>query len=290
MLSFRFLSRWPLWLLYGLANLLYFLLAYVIRYRKLVIKTNLQQSFPTKSPAEIQSLVKGFYRNLTDLIVETIKLPTLSADELRRRVVFTNSEVATDWIRQGQTIIIMASHQANWEWLPAAAVLNGIPADSIYKPLSSPFFEKLMHEVRSTHGPKPVPMHQIPRELARRRHETRAIALVADQIPDAPEFAYWTTFLHQDTPFYPGTERLARSQKLPVVYIQLKRLKRGYYEGTFATVAEPPYDQLPQGAILERYRDLLESTIEHHPADWLWSHKRWKHHRGEYVKLEVKLE
>ena len=98
-----------------------------------------------------------------------------------------------------------------------------------------------------------------------------------------------TRFLHQDTPFYPGSERLARSLNLPVFYVEMVRLKRGYYEATFVPVAEPPYTDLPNGAILEHYRDLLEVTINAHPSDWLWSHKRWKHHREEYAKIETKF-
>ena len=117
----------------------------------------------------------------------------------------------------------------------------------------------------------------------------RRIALVADQVPDVPEQAYWTDFLYRDTPFYPGSERLARSRNLPVFYTELARVRRGYYEVTFTCIGEPPYANLPPGAILERYRDLLEETIRKHPSDWLWSHKRWKHWRGKYPKIEVKL-
>jgi KDO2-lipid IV(A) lauroyltransferase len=134
-------------------------------------------------------------------------------------------------------------------------------------------------------------MNALPRQMVARKHIPRIIALVADQVPDVPEQAYWTDFLHRDTPFYPGTERLARSRNLPVFYLQLVRLRRGYYEATFTLVGEPPYDDsLPPGAILERYRDLLEQTIRNHPSDWLWSHKRWKHWRGKYAKISTKLD
>ena len=183
----------------------------------------------------------------------------------------------------------MASHTSNWEWIPSASVLNGMPTDSIYKPLNDLFFEELMRSVRSSFGAVPVPMHTLPRRMATQKNVPRIIALVADQVPDVPEQAYWTNFLHQDTPFYPGTERLARSRNLPVFYTELARIRRGHYKVTFTLISEPPYDVLPAGAILERYRDLLENTIQRYPSDWLWSHKRWKHWRGKYAKIEVKL-
>lgn len=289
MIFFRLLSRLPLTVLYGLSDFLYFLLLYVIRYRKRVVLENLRLSFPEKSPADIQRIARGFYRNLTDLIVETIKMPAMSPDELRKRVHFTNDESIKNHLRAGQTVLIMASHSSNWEWIPSGSVLHGMPADSIYKPLNNPFFEKLMQEVRSTFGAVPVPMHTLPRRMAAQKNSPRLIALVADQVPDVPEQAYWTDFLHHDTPFYPGSERLARSRKLPVYYVDLHRVRRGYYQVTFVCIAEPPYSDLPEGAILERYRDLLEKTIQAYPSDWLWSHKRWKHWRGKYPKIEVKL-
>ncbi|QJW90685.1 lysophospholipid acyltransferase family protein [Spirosoma taeanense] len=289
MIFFRLLSRLPLGFLYGLSDFLHFLLLYVVRYRRRVVFENLRLSFPEKSAHEIQLIAKGFYRNLTDLVVETIKMPALSPDTLRRRVQFTNPELVKDRLRAGQAVIGMASHQSNWEWIPSASVLNEMPTDSIYKPLNSPFFEELMRAVRAHFGAVPVPMHTLPRRMAAQKNVPRIIALVADQVPDVPEQAYWTDFLHRDTPFYPGTERLARSRSLPVFYTELTRVRRGYYEVRFTLIGEPPYTDLPPGTILERYRDQLEETIRKHPSDWLWSHKRWKHWRGKYSKIEVKL-
>lgn len=291
MLFFRFLSRLPLSVLYGLADFLYLLLVYVVRYRRRVVLENLRLSFPEKSNHEINNIARGFYRNLTDLLVETIKMPALTPDELRQRVRFTNAGLVQERLRAGQTVIGMASHQGNWEWIPSASVLNDMPVDSVYKPLSSPFFEEMMRTVRASFGAVPTPMNTLPRQMVARKHIPRIIALVADQVPDVPEQAYWTDFLHRDTPFYPGTERLARSRNLPVFYLQLVRLRRGYYEATFTLISEPPYDEhMPPGAILERYRDLLEQTIRNHPSDWLWSHKRWKHWRGKYAQISTKLD
>ncbi|GAB2561992.1 lysophospholipid acyltransferase family protein [Spirosoma areae] len=290
MIVFRLLSRLPLGLLYALADFLYFLLLYVVRYRRQVILENLRLSFPEKSPADIGLIAKGFYRNFADLIVEVIKLPSFAPAEIQQRVTFPNIRLIQDRIKAGETIVGMSSHQGNWEWVPGSLVLNDMPVDSIYKPLTNSFFEELVRHIRSSFGAAPVPMNTLPRHMVARRHVPRIIGLVADQVPDVPEQAYWTDFLHRDSPFYPGAERLARSRKLAVFYFDIVRVRRGYYEVTFRLVADPPYADLPLGAIMERYRDLLEDTIRANPSDWLWSHKRWKHWRGKYAKVEAKLE
>ncbi len=281
MIFFRFLSWLPLPILYGLADVIYLLLAHVIRYRRRVVLDNLQRSFPEKSTSNISRLARGYYRNLADILVEIIKLPAMQPHDLKRRVLYTNPDVVVNYLNQGQSVIALGGHQCNWEWIPSAAVLYGMPVDSVYKTLENPKFETLMQEIRSTFGPYLVPMTKLPRELVARRKLPRVIALVADQVPDKPEFAHWMPFLNRDTPFYPGSERLARSQQMPVVYMEMVRLRRGYYTATFTLLAEPPHE-LPPGQIMERYRDLLQASINRHPADWLWSHKRWKHTTEEY--------
>ncbi len=288
MFFFRLLSRLPLFWLHRLADGLYFILAYIVRYRRKVVDQNLMRAFPECSPAERNRLISQFYQNLTDVLVETIKLATMSADEMRRRVRYTNPELVRPFMERGQVVVIMTSHQANWEWLPGSSALNGFPSDSVYKPLSSPFFEQLMQQVRARFGVTLVPMQRLSRSIVLRRNEPRLIGLVADQIPDRPEHAFWTDFLQQDTPFYPGPERLARASNMPVVYVELARVRRGYYEATFTVLGEPPYTDLPENTLLARYRDALEVTIRRHPSDWLWSHKRWKHQREQYREFWVR--
>ncbi|SOD80257.1 lysophospholipid acyltransferase family protein [Spirosoma fluviale] len=290
MIFFRLLSRLPLPILYGISDVLSFLLLHVIRYRRKVVLDNLTRSFPEKSSVEVKQIARRFYKNLGDLIVESIKQATLPPEFFLKHINFPNIELIQEKILAGQTIIGMSSHQANWEWIPAALVLNKMPVDSIYKPLSSPFFEQLMVHIRSHLGPVPTPMNSLPRQMVLRRHIPRIIGLIADQVPDVPEQAYWTDFLHQDSPFYPGSERLARSRKMAVYFFDIVRIRRSYYEVTFRLIAEPPYENLPLGAIMEGYRDVLEASIRRNPSDWLWSHKRWKHWRGKYPSISAKLD
>lgn len=153
MLFFRLLARLPISILHRIASVLAFCLQYILRYRRAVILKNLRHSFPEKSPQVIRAIIRGFYGNLADVIVETIKLPGFSADQLRARVSITNIELVKPKIQSGQTIIVMTSHQANWEWIPATMALHGMPVDSVYKPLSSPFFEELCVRLELASGP-----------------------------------------------------------------------------------------------------------------------------------------
>lgn len=274
---FTFLSRLPFPVLYALADVLYIVAYYLMGYRKHVVRENLQKAFPEKSPEEIQRLVKAFYRNLTDVIVEILKALTISKEEITRRVRVVRPEILQQYADKGQSVLALTSHQCNWEWiLLGSSVRYDFPLDAVYRPLSNSFFDRLMRKVRSRFGGDPIPAARTLRELVRRKNQVRILGVVADQSPAKDEEKYWTRFLSRETAFYTGPDRLAYLTKQPVVFISMHRIKRGYYEVVFQPLAEPPYEK-DSNNIVQKYALLAEASIRQQPANWLWSHRRWKH-------------
>ena len=279
MFFFRLLSYLPFWLLYFFSDVLFVITFYLFRYRKGVVFANLAAAFPEKTAAERKNIAKKFYKNLTDIVVETLKTLTISEAELGKRVTLTHFELLNNELANGQSIIAMASHQCNWEWLLVRAEtgLLGV-ADGIYKPLRNNFYDTLMLSIRGRFGSFMVPMQQLPRTLVSRKNITRTLALVADQTP-LPETAYWSDFLNQDTPFYTGGAKIALSLGYPVFFIEMRRLRRGFYEVIAHPLAYPPYENEGVETLIEKYVRMAEKSIQKNPSDWLWSHKRWKYTR-----------
>jgi KDO2-lipid IV(A) lauroyltransferase len=173
----------------------------------------------------------------------------------------------------------MTAHQGNWEWLLQGCALHlGYDVDAVYKPLRNKFSEKLMLAIRRRFGPLPVPMQQLPRALVQRRPVVRIIAMVADQAP-APEMAHWLDFFGHDTPFYTGAAKIAQRTAYPVLFTRMQRLRRGYYQVHMAPIALPPYPPSAVEDIIGHYAAAVQAAVEERPAEWLWSHKRWKHRR-----------
>lgn len=278
MVFFKVISRLPLSLLYVFSDGLYLLLRHVVRYRRSVVLQNLQNAFPEKSSAERRRIANRFYRNLTDVFVETLKGLTVSEVELRQRVRVVNPEAFQPYLDAGQTVLIMTSHQCNWEWQSPAVRVLGPDVDVVYQPLTNGFFDRMMREIRSRFGIAPLPMQGLLRDMVKRRGQPRLVGLVADQAAP-PETAFWTNFLNQDTDFFVGTDKLARQFGCPAIFAEMRRVRRGRYELRFFPLAEPPYEDLPPLAIIGRYVRRLEESIRANPADWLWSHRRWKHKR-----------
>lgn len=283
MIVLRGLARLPLSILYLLSGFVAFLAFHVIRYRYKVIYTNLRLSFPEKSEQEIRTLVRRFYRNLTDWMVETLKASVMSAAELQRRVTFRNPEVMDSLLAEGRSVVVMATHQFNWEWMLLAGGLRfGVPIDAVYMPLSNKKMEHFMQQQRSRFGGVPIPKDQALPAVLKRIKEQRIIGLVADQVPAQDnQQKYWTTFLHQDTAFFMGAESLPKMARLPVVFMGIRKLRRGYYEVSLEEIGRPPYDY-QQLQLLPGYVRKAEELISENPDGWLWSHRRWKYQRGAY--------
>ncbi len=278
---FKWVARFPMCRLHQFATVLAWLLYRVVGYRKKRVIENLSITFSEKTPAQIAHIAQLFYQNLADVMLEILKLPGFSNNEIKERVQIEGLELLQKYQQQNQPVLAFGAHYANWEWISSGLTQRGIAAEAVYKPLSSPLFEQLLRYIRTAHGPTVVPMQRVGRELVARRAAFRVVGLVADQSPHEPEHAHWLPFLGRETAFFPGIEKLAVSLKMPVVYTEVIRQRRGYYLAKFTLIAEPPYQNLPPQAITQRCASKLEEIIKENPADWLWSHNRWKYKKND---------
>jgi len=283
MFVLRRMAKLPLSVLYIISSFVAFLAFHVIRYRYKVIYNNLKQSFPEKTEMELKKLTKQFYLNLTDWMVETLRAAEISAEELEERVKFVNTNVLDKYLKQGKSVITMATHQFNWEWmLLAGSVKFKVPVDAVYMPISNKKVEAFILKMRSRFGGIPIPKDEALPAVARQIREQRIIGLVADQMPAKDnQQKYWTTFLNQETAFFMGTESIPKITKLPVVFMGVHKVKRGYYEVRLEEIAAPPYSYQDH-QILPAYVQRAEQLIRDYPEGWLWSHRRWKYQRGAY--------
>ena len=276
MVFLKLLSRIPLNVLYLLSNLVYFTIFYVAGYRKKTVYNNLKNAFPEKSDKEIRNIAREFYKRFSDFAVEVLKGITISAEELNRRVRFTNVEVLEPLRNKNQSVVVLASHQFNWEWgLLAGCLQLPFPIDAVYQQLSNKAFDKLMLDTRSRFGGNPIEKSSALLEIMRQKDRLKALGIVADQSPtqDAPK--HWTIFLNQDTAFYLGAQQISRIAKYPAFFMHVKYISRGNYEVKLINIGLPPYEK-GRFNVIENYARETEKAIASDPAGWLWSHQRWK--------------
>jgi KDO2-lipid IV(A) lauroyltransferase len=277
MFLIRLFSRFPFPVLYAISDFLFLITFYVVGYRRKLVQKNLKSSFPEKSADELYAIEKQFYKNLCDYAVEMLKLVTISREELVKRMVFRNPEVPQLFKQKNQSILFLASHQFNWEWLLASASINfPMAIEFVYQPVKSKFFDELSLYSRTRFGATGIKRQEVAREIIKRKHLVRGIATVADQYPGYQhDKKYLTNFLNQETAFFYGTNQLAAMTQFTAIYYPIRKVKRGYYEASPIIVAEPPYEKTSD-VVIENYVREVEKTIQKNPDGWLWSHNRWK--------------
>lgn len=279
-------SKLPFGVLYGLSTFFSYLFQYVIRYRKKVVIANLKNAYPEKDDREIRKIVRGFYLNLTDTMLESIKAWSMTRKQFEQRMKFTNSEILDRFYAENKNMILLSLHNANWEWAPFVqiymkhrymVVYNKVRADSS--------FENFLNQMRTRWGAEMVASNKTALLLMRKKEfETPfAFVLLADQRPPIAT-NFWATFLNQETSLITGPEKLAHRFNQPVFFFHVNRVKRGHYEIGYTLIAEEPNKMEPNQILLAYIRE-MEKCINKNPETYLWSHKRWRQKRPENMPM-----
>ena len=272
------LTHIPLPILYGFGFVAYFIAFHVMRWRRDRAEADIANAFPEKSAQQRAEILRRCYRNLADTVVEAFWGFGASADAIKARVTFEDPALIQRAIDRKQTLLLLAAHHGNWEWLLlAAGAYFPIPIDVVYQPQRIAALDAFLRDVRCRFGGKLIPRKEFVYELLSHAGEPRAYALIADQTPRKKDPKHWTRFLRQDTAFFVGADKIAKFLESPVYFVSMRRVRRGHYAVRLNMLAEPPYENFDDALIVERYARCLEAAIVESPADWLWLQKKWKY-------------
>jgi KDO2-lipid IV(A) lauroyltransferase len=278
-------SLLPLRVMYVMADMLYFLLYDVLRYRRKIVRSNLTISFPEKSQDEIKRIERKFYHWLSDYFFESIKLLSISKEEVQRRYTFVNPEVFSDAFDGGQNIGTILGHYCNWEWLSCTQYYmpEGSVLGLIYKPLSNDVMDYIFYKLRSHAHGVAIPKKDILRYLVKYKREgvMNLFGYIADQAPKWENIHLWIPFMGHETGVFTGAERIMRKMNDAVYYVEMGRPRRGYYTCTLRLITKEP-NTLEEYEITRRFFKMLEENIRQHPEYYLWTHNRWKRTHEEF--------
>ena len=279
------LSMLPLRVHYVISDGMYLMLYRLLGYRRKVVRVNLRNAFPEKSEKELQRIERGFYHFFCDYLAESVKLMTISRENLRRQMVFKGTDIVDEVIEDGQSCAVFMGHLCNWEWVTSLPlwVTPKAQCGQIYHPIENHTFDRLFLRLRQRLGAVCIPMKDTLREIIsyRRKNQPVVIGYIADQKPHWVNIHHWLYFLHHDTPVLTGTERIVKKVNHAVFFLDVRRVRRGYYEATFKLITREP-QKMPDYEITDAYFRLLEDSIRRAPEFWLWSHDRWKRTREEF--------
>lgn len=269
------LSLLPLRVLYVLSDTAYILLFRVAGYRKTVVADNLRHAFPGRDEAGINAIMREFYRSFCDQWIETLKLLSISRKELNKRMQ-GNWEVFQQLNREGKNTYALLGHQFNWEWGNVATQYNTPQRFAgIYLPLSGKTFDRLMLKIRARSGSMLVPASNMRMAMTQLKDKRYIMGFMADQVPGSLTVARWYSFMNRPAPFLTGAEKSARRSGSAVVFAAFEKIKRGHYRVVLEKICDDAAQTDP-GFITRAYVTWLEEQLRRQPANWLWSHRRWK--------------
>lgn len=279
------LSLLPMRVHYLISDVLFWLLYRLLGYRRGVVRKNLSTAFPEKSETEWRVIERGFYRFFCDYLAESVKLMSISKENLRRRLVFKGVETVDRCVEEGQSCAVYLGHYCNWEWITSLPLWVNEKAlcGQLYHPLENKSFDRLFLQLRQRLGARCIPMNDSLRQLMGYRQAAQPVVIgyISDQVPFWTNIHHWCDFLNHDTPVLTGTERIARKLNHAVFYLDVRRVRRGYYEAEFKLITREPR-QMDDFEITNRYFEMLQQRILKAPEFWLWSHNRWKRTREEF--------
>ena len=289
------LSLLPLWLLYFVSDLLFFPTYYLARYRRKIVRRNLTGSFPEKDLKEIVRIEKRFYHFFCDYIVETIKLFSMSEEQMKRRMVFKGADHIVNAMEKEDKnfCFVYLGHYCNWEWIASLPYWcpDDVKCGQIYHPLYNKAFDRLFLRLRNQFGGECIAMKETLRRIIemKRAKQKCIIGFISDQAPKWNSIHHWCDFLHRETPVFIGTERIGKQVDALIYYADVKRTRRGYYLCEFKPLTHRP-KEVPDYELTDRFTHLLEEMIKERPDFWLWSHKRWKRTKEEWIRRQQEEE
>lgn len=274
----------PWCMLYGLADFMAWVMEHIIRYRRKVILDNLSRSFPEMSLKDKGGIMHKFYRNFADFAFETIKMPHISAQEMKKRMIFENIEIYDSLVDRNISIAVYLAHIFNWEWGTSITLWinhelgKEVIFDQVYRPLRNKFFDSYFLKIRSTFGALSFKKATVFRDLLlwKRQGVPTVTGFLSDQKPSHGDPGLVVKFLNQPTAFITGTETVARRLKMAVIYWDMAKTSRGHYRITSHLICSDA-SEMAQDEITRQYSQLLQQNILRDPSLWLWSHRRWKH-------------
>jgi KDO2-lipid IV(A) lauroyltransferase len=272
------ISILPFRIFYWFSDCVYFLVYYIIGYRKKVVRMNLALALPHLNDSERKKIEKKFYQHMCDMFLEMIKTMSISPQEMEKRFLVTNIDLILDYAKKGKSVILLASHYASYEWLLTINPKIGFQGVAVYKKLANPYFDKLIRKIRSKYNTELIPTKNAIPLMAQNQRDGKLslYGLASDQSPKLDRIFHSNDFMGIEVPVHTGAEMLAKKYDLSVVMVKVKKVKRGYYEATFLSLADNPKD-FEDFKITEMYIKEVEKQIYEAPEYYLWTHKRWKH-------------
>ena len=272
------IAKLPFSALYLFSDFVYIIVYRIIKYRKRSVRSNLALALPYLTDQERTTIEKKFYRHLCDMFLEMIKTMSISDEEINKRFVYTNLDLYYELENKQKSIALMTAHYASYEWAISLNKKATFKSFAIYKKINNPYFDQLVQKIRAKFEAILITTKNTHATIIENKTNNilSVYGFASDQSPKLSTTYHWANFMNIKVPVHTGAEMLAKKYDLNVMFLKIKKVKRGYYEATFEVLAENT-TQILNYQITDNFLKLVEHQILEAPEFYLWTHNRWKH-------------
>jgi KDO2-lipid IV(A) lauroyltransferase len=253
------------------------LVYYLDGFHRRIAVANLALALPSKPAAERRAVVRRVFAHFGSVLLELIKVGTLSDQEILDRIEAEGEERVRQAHAKGRGVLLFTGHFGYWEVGAIALALRFQPMAVMARPLDNPHLHDLLERIRTRSGNLVIYRQGAIRKVLQELAANRGVAILIDQHLHTPDAVY-VDFFSRPAATTNALAAVALRTGAPVIPAFALPLPNGRYRLVYEHAVEPPASDSPDAIkeFTQRCTDVLEMYIRRHPDLWLWMHRRWR--------------
>lgn len=235
-------------------------------------------SFPEKNENEVNSILKGAYKNLVIVLFEILYLPEINEKNVSEFIRYQNHELVDAALKRNSGVIFASAHIANWEYTAFAYPL--INTEKLFIVTKVQADRKVNNEInkyRKLSGNKLIPLGASLKNIFQVLKQNQMVCFLTDQAGHSDHSVY-IDFFNISVPSFPGAARIALKLNSELIFGYAIRDDEGFYNVYFEKIDKEGliYSEENIKMLIQKIQTRTEQIIREHPEQWLWFHKRFK--------------
>lgn len=242
-----------------------------------VAEVNVKLCLPHLTSLRQQQIVDEHFQALGKTLIET-PVCWWGSDDVLPPCEISGREHLESALAAGKGALLVSAHFTALE-MGARLLAREFPIAPVYRQHENPVFEKLMAQHRGRHTTEAIPRGDV-RAMLRATKANHAVWFATDQAPNYDQLTALVPFFGHPAKTMIATSRIAKLSKAAVIpFYAVRASDDSHYKLTLLPALEnfPSDDPV---ADTTRLNKLIEAQIRKTPAQYLWTHKRFKR-RGE---------
>ena len=241
---------------------------------KKLINSNILRAMPHLNKKEIKNIASNMWKNYGRILSEYIFIKDFKNSILKSNFNIEGQDILDQIKKDDKPVIFISGHFNNFELMAMHIDKSGINLAAVYRPLNNIFLNFIMERIRKNN----ICKNQIKKGISGTKQllsffkKGSSIALMIDQRVSQ---GIKSNFFKQPAFTTTIPAQFVKKFKCKVVPIYIERVHNINFKLKIYKPIEYSDDHTIESITLN-LNEILEKMILKNPAQWIWSHNRWK--------------